>query len=140
MKLIIGGAYQGKLAYARSVYGCTDGWVDGRICALQAIGQCAGIYNFHEYIRRLLQQTDENYGWKIDQLTDIEEQAKQFTDEILKKNPELLIVSNELGYGIVPVEKSDRIWREAVGRVCTCLAAHAEEVTRVVCGIGIRIR
>ena len=35
---------------------------------------------------------------------------------------------------------SDRKWREKTGRICTELAAKADSVTRVVCGIGILLK
>lgn len=140
MKLIIGGAYQGKLAYAKEKYDASDGWIDGRTCRLEEIACCKGINQFHEYVKRMLQQEDGDYSLQSDHLLNLEEQAGVFVNELVKKNPELLIVSNELGYGIVPMEKQDRLWREAVGRVCTCLAEHSEEVIRVVCGVGIKIK
>ncbi|MCC8106707.1 MAG: bifunctional adenosylcobinamide kinase/adenosylcobinamide-phosphate guanylyltransferase, partial [Clostridiales bacterium] len=59
-----------------------------------------------------------------------------FADWIYHKNPDLIIVSTELGYGIVPMEPNDRLWRETVGRVCTSLASKSDEVVRVVCGLG----
>ena len=53
---------------------------------------------------------------------------------IQSENPEVVIVTNELGYGVVPVDAFDRNFREATGRVCTQLAEAADEVCRVVCG------
>ena len=61
-------------------------------------------------------------------------------EELLQKNPEICIVTNELGYGVVPIEPFDRKWREKTGRICTELAAKADSVTRVVCGIGILLK
>ena len=60
--------------------------------------------------------------------------------KIISRNPELVIVSQEVGYGVVPVDAFDRKYREAVGRVCTKLAAYSSKVTRVVCGIGTVIK
>ena len=48
----------------------------------------------------------------------------------------VILVSEEVGYGIVPADAFERQYREAVGRVCTALAAKSSRVTRVVCGIG----
>ncbi|WP_243038271.1 bifunctional adenosylcobinamide kinase/adenosylcobinamide-phosphate guanylyltransferase [Blautia sp. AF34-10] len=62
------------------------------------------------------------------------------TGRLLQKNPEICIVTNELGYGVVPIEPFDRKWREKTGRICTELAAKADSVTRVVCGIGILLK
>ena len=47
MKLIIGGAYQGKLAYEKREYGMAEGWIDGRTCRMEEIWTCGGIDYFH---------------------------------------------------------------------------------------------
>ncbi|MCC8045386.1 MAG: bifunctional adenosylcobinamide kinase/adenosylcobinamide-phosphate guanylyltransferase [Clostridiales bacterium] len=149
MILVIGGAYQGKLDFAIKTYGITDGWIDGRDCEFSQITSCRGIHHFHDYIKRMTVTPDsavavrnagnsESAGWNFGRadLTTLEGMADQFACWLFGANPELVIVSNELGYGIVPMEKQDRLWREAVGRVCTSLAARSDEVVRVVCGIG----
>ena len=51
-----------------------------------------------------------------------------------------MIVSNEVGAGVVPIEASERLFREAVGRALWVVAQRSEAVTRVVCGIGVRIK
>ncbi|MCD8396332.1 MAG: bifunctional adenosylcobinamide kinase/adenosylcobinamide-phosphate guanylyltransferase [Lachnospiraceae bacterium] len=159
MRLIIGGAYQGKLDYAKKTYGIEDGWIDGRDCGWMEITTCRGIHHFHEYVKRMTQaepemrvggqqmtEAEPDAGWAgifriaADDLTLLEEQAHDFSAWLFQRNPGITIVSNELGYGIVPMEKTDRLWREAVGRICTCLAAEADEVVRVVCGIGVRLK
>ena len=50
------------------------------------------------------------------------------------------LVSQEVGYGVVPMDAFDRKYREAVGRVCTDLASKSKKVIRVVCGIGTVIK
>ena len=47
---------------------------------------------------------------------------------------------DELGYGVVPVDKFDRAYREKTGRVCCQVAKRASEVYRVVCGIGTVVK
>lgn len=137
MKLIIGGAYQGKLAYAKKQYGLTEGWIDGRTCNLRDIDTCSGITQFHEYIRRMLAKESV---FDTESLLALERQAGEFAECLLQKNREIVIVTNELGCGVVPIEKTDRLWRETVGRICTFLAARADEVVRVTCGIGVKIK
>lgn len=44
MKLIIGGAFQGKLEYARTQYGLADGWIDGADCVPEAIEDAAASF------------------------------------------------------------------------------------------------
>ena len=38
------------------------------------------------------------------------------------------------------MDKQERIYREAVGRTMCMAASMAESVTRIVCGIGMRIK
>ena len=52
----------------------------------------------------------------------------------------VILVSDEVGYGVVPVDAFQRAYREAVGRTCTKLASFSRKVTRVVCGIGTVIK
>lgn len=124
MKLIIGGAFQGKKAFAKKL--CPDiSFIDGQTCAPEEIFTCEGIYHFHEYIRNCLAKGMD---------------CMQLGEEIIKQNPSLVLVTNELGYGVVPIEAFDREYRERTGRVCTVLAAASDEVYRVICGVGVRIR
>ena len=59
---------------------------------------------------------------------------------LLSTDRDLVIISNEIGYGLVPMEAEERIYRETVGRVNCFLAKEAEQVIRIVCGIGTRIK
>ena len=55
----------------------------------EAIFQYRGIFHFHKYIERLLSEGE-----------DISELAKQLKE----KNPDLILVTDEIGYGIVPMD------------------------------------
>ncbi len=57
MNMVIGGAYQGKLNYAKETFQIPDGWVDGAFCTLEDLAQCRGVYDFHLLIRRLWRRT-----------------------------------------------------------------------------------
>jgi len=61
-------------------------------------------------------------------------------EELLSANPNAILICQEVGCGVVPVDVFDRRYRETVGRVCTRLAAEAKAVYRVVCGIGAQIK
>ncbi len=126
MKMVIGGACQGKTAYAKKLYPEVE-WSDGAVCALEEIFTCKGVVHFHTYIRRWMEEN-------------MEETAEHLTEKIKIKNPNLIIVTDEIGYGLVPIEASDRAYREKTGRICTILASCSERVDRVVCGIGMRIK
>lgn len=47
-----------------------------------------------------------------------------------------VVICDEIGCGLVPVDAGERARRERVGRLCVELAADAERVVRVICGIG----
>lgn len=124
MKLITGGAYQGKLEYAKKIYPGAE-WTDGAECPLQAVTECGAMYNFQTFVRRWLKAGMTKEG---------------LIREILEKNMQMIIVCDEIGCGLVPVDAFEREYREAVGRICSVLAGEAERVDRVVCGIGTRIK
>ena len=124
MELIIGGSYQGKSAFAQNVYPEIK-WLDGRSCSLKEAFSCKGMDHFEIFIKRMLEtngNVDTLAGW------------------LIEKNPEIVLISTEMGYGVVPVNPFDRMYREAVGRVCTELASFSKKVYRVVCGIGTVIK
>ena len=55
-------------------------------------------------------------------------------------HPNIILICDELGNGIVPLEKMDRIWREQTGRLTVELAKQAERVERILCGLGQRLK
>ena len=124
MKMIIGGAFQGKTALAMEKYPDIV-WVDGADADWNLIGTAKGILNFHEFIRNEMQKKKDVSG---------------LAEQLFSCNPDVVLVSDEVGYGVVPIDAFDRAYREAVGRICTKLAAYSSDVTRVVCGIGTVIK
>ena len=124
MELIIGGAFQGKRKYGEQHYpGLT--WLPAGEASENQLMQAEGITDLQDYIRRQIEA---------------EKDVSDLGDKLIQNNPEAVITVQEVGYGVVPVDKTDRIYREAVGRICTRLAAHSQRVVRVVCGIGTVIK
>ena len=58
----------------------------------------------------------------------------------IKSNPDAIVICDELGNGIVPIKKQERIWREQTGRLMIELAKQAERVERILCGLGQRLK
>lgn len=52
----------------------------------------------------------------------------------------VVIVSNELGLGLVPAEPSVRVFRDLAGRVNQQIAAEADDVYLVVSGLSLRLK
>ena len=65
---------------------------------------------------------------------------EELTDTLRKRDRELILICDEVGCGLVPVDAFDRNWRETTGRICCDLAAGADQVHRVICGIGTVIK
>ena len=51
-----------------------------------------------------------------------------------------VVISTEVGSGVVPRDSQERAWREQVGRLSCALAARAETVVRMVCGIPVVLK
>jgi len=100
---------------------------DGSTIDEESIFGAQAIFDFHRYVRRFL-------------LDKSEAELDGFAKKLYEENPELVLITDEIGYGIVPLEKEERRYREAVGRVCTDLCRRADRVDRVVCGIGMRLK
>lgn len=122
MDLIIGGCHQGKTQYVKEHYGLTGEEILLGEHVLQ--GQETGkrcLFHFHLLVRSLLEQ---------------QMPVREYLEVFLEKNDFEVIVSDEIGYGIVPVDVFEREYREMTGRECCRLAAQAERVIRVTAGIG----
>lgn len=123
MELYVGGACQGKLQYVLLKHpGLTEEDVFDGAAGLKngTVKDSAGIIlnHFHLLVRNL---RDE----------EIEE---------LLENRYRIIISDEVGSGVIPVDSVERQYRERTGRWLCTLASSAERVERVICGIGQRIK
>lgn len=122
--IIMGGAFQGKTQYATKIYPGLE-LTDGFNCPLDEIENCVAVNKFHSFTRRWL----------------LEERTKEALLTMLENNRNLqLLISDEIGYGLVPIDDFEREYREFHGRVMTELAEKADCVERVVCGIPQRIK
>ncbi|MGY5218394.1 bifunctional adenosylcobinamide kinase/adenosylcobinamide-phosphate guanylyltransferase [Clostridium butyricum] len=134
MIFIIGGENQGKLEYLfnisrfkkEDVVDCLN--VDGLKAEEILMSNKSVIYNFNNLIKELLVVYDD------------EEKVKEKIKKMIKENRKAVIISNEIGYGIVPIDKFERRYRELTGRICCEIAKESKEVHRVICGIGTIIK
>lgn len=134
MIFIIGGENQGKLEYLfnisrfkkENVVDCLN--VDGLKAEEILMSNRPVIYNFNNLIKELLVVYDD------------EQKVKEKIKKMIKENRKAVIISNEIGYGIVPIDKFERRYRELTGRICCEIAKESKEVHRVICGIGTIIK
>ena len=113
MILITGGAYQGKLEFAKSLVSDRGG------------EEPDILYHMERYIGRL-----------VDDGEDVEEKLH----EMMREHPNPIIICDEVSSGVIPIDEKEVTYREAVGRTVCYLAKMADEVYRVYCGIGERIK
>ena len=126
MKLVIGGFAQGKLNYVLQD-SSPDAWVllDGTLDGGVPQGKRVAVNHLHRWIRECLRDG-----------ADPEKEILAFVE----RNPQCVLISDEIGNGIVPLDAFEREYRERTGRILIRLAGLAEEVVRVICGIGQKIK
>ena len=125
MKLILGGAHQGKLDYARKRYGPDLSVFQG--------DETRPEIDFSRDILNALHLT------VLAQLRSGVETA-EYLESNLKYFEAKIVICDDISSGIVPVDPEMRLWRETVGRALLFLSDRAEEVVRMFCGIGSRLK
>ena len=61
-------------------------------------------------------------------------------EELKNRRPDRIITADETGCGIVPMDPDMRRIREETGRLLCRVASQSDQVWRVVCGLGQRIK
>ena len=51
-----------------------------------------------------------------------------------------IVVCDEIGCGVIPMDRFERDWREQVGRILCEIAAVSPSVERVFCGMAMEIK
>ena len=124
MKLVFGGAYNGKLRFVKDKYNISDDEI--YFCSDHNLE-----YN-KKVICGLHVFTKECILKDLDSL------------EILKNNlnalKDKIIICDEITSGIVPIEKLDRAWREETGRALQFLANNSCFVYRVFFGLSDELK
>ena len=153
MELYIGGFAQGKLEYvqnkkaeedisiamvidcAQSDYQKTLQSIDNKIKNENAdvnnivnVNDIVIINHLHMWVKDLLREGME------------ESEVQSTILSWVSTHPNTILICDELGNGIVPLEKMERIWREQTGRLMIELAGQAERVERILCGLGQRLK
>lgn len=117
MILVVGGVGQGKLAYVLAQTGLT---IEDVALTPQEAVQRPIFAHVEGWVRSALEIGLDPY---------------EALRPALEANPGLILLCDEVGCGVVPLDKGERLWREAVGRLCCRLAAEADAVLRLFCGI-----
>ena len=115
--LLIGGRGQGKRQLAIRLFDLhEDDILEGAVCELDGLASCKAVNGLHLLTRRMLQRG-------------------KAPAELLPVLRDKIVICDELGCGVVPVERELEDWREFTGRLCCDLAEEADVVIRVTAGI-----
>lgn len=124
MILIIGGAYQGKLDYAKTIrnlsendiFTCTDGEISFEKPCIRHI---------EDFCLHCVQKGIEPMDY-------FSEHREAWQNSIL--------ICRDIFCGVVPIDPVDREWRQATARLCQYLSREAFQVSRIFCGLEQRLK
>ena len=124
MTLIIGGAYQGKLAFARETFSLAE--EDVFTCSGTEIDFSKPCINaLEEFTLACIRQG-------ADPIACLREHRAQWERTIF--------ICQDLFCGVVPIDTELRSWRHTTGLVCQYLSREADRVSRIFCGLEQRLK
>lgn len=140
MVVIIGGAYQGKLDFAIEKYGVASDEIITCNAVACSEPACSEISNCESGLNNASIKIINCYQLLVlghikngaDHLSFIKDNLQSFKDRI--------IICDDIFCGVVPIEPQARLYRETLGRALTFLSREADEVYRVFCGLGTKIK
>lgn len=132
--LVLGGAFQGKGDFVQQKYKVKK---QDMVCSLSMLIDSIEnkkypivINEFHAIMGEAIKkQEDISFftAW-------IQEEHGSFQEG------SWIIISDEIGCGVVPVSKEERQIREETGRLLCKISAQADQVFRIMCGIPTQIK
>lgn len=125
MILVFGGAYQGKAAFVEKTFHFSKNMT---FQCSEKTGMCYDypvINSLHLYVLGSVERGDNPIEY-------IQKNLPMFRDKI--------IICDDISCGIVPLGKDLRLYRDQVGKIMQILSREADEVYRIFCGIGEKIK
>lgn len=125
MELIIGGAFQGKNAFAKENFDISD--ADIFVCEKNSAP---------EFDKKCISHIEKFSFWCIEHGIEPADYFFEHAENIEEK----IIISDDVSCGVVPINKTERAWREANGRLLIKLSEKSEHVYRIFCGLSQRLK
>ena len=120
MIFIIGGAYQGKLDFAKNILGITD--ADVFFCEGGDV----------DFTKRCICSLEKFAANCTDPVTFFEENREKWRDSVL--------IMRDISCGVVPMGAEDRSSIRHAGKLAQYLGERAERVSRIFCGLELRLK
>ena len=120
MVLIIGGAYQGKLDFAKDTFAITG--EDVFVCSTGEI----------DFSKRCIYRIEEFTYGHPDPVGYFQAHREEWQDSVL--------ILQDIFCGVVPMGVENRAWRQNTGRLAQYLSREASRVSRIFCGLEQRLK
>ena len=117
MIMIIGGRTQGKKEYAESHY-----------------------KDAKKHMIMLNEMAKENFLKSYDDGLKLFDELPKAVIEAINNDPDCIIITDEVGCGLIPNDSYERALRDYIGRIQIKLAKKADEVIKVTCSLGMKIK
>lgn len=120
MILIIGGAWQGKLTFAKETFALSE----EEICICKE--------GYIDFSKRCIYGVEE-FAWN-------HPDPEGFFRENREKWENSILIIRDVFCGVVPMDAQTRDWRQKVGRLSQYLSREAQQVSRIFCGLEQRLK
>ena len=124
MNLIIGGAYQGKLDYARETYGIQE----------EEIFTCSG--SEIDFLKPCINHIEEFVYACVREGRDPIAYFKSHWEDWRQST----LICMDISSGVVPLEPELRKWRNETAQLCQFLSREASSVSRIFCGLEQKLK
>lgn len=119
MDFIIGGAYQGKTAYAKENFGIEE--KDIYVCREDAEP---------DFTKRCLVHYEKYMLYCM----------RNGIERKMPSREDAVVIAEDIFCGVVSMDEEIRAWREETGRALTALAFASKTVTRIFCGLPMALK
>ena len=132
MHFILGGKHMGKLRYALSLYG-----EDATVCDLATeLPGNGGTMSEKMFDARIVVNLQDGIRTMLEREID----ARRFFETNLPRLADKILIGDEVGSGVVPLDPFERRWRDETGFIYQTLARRATIVDRVWAGLPERLK
>lgn len=121
MIVIIGGAFQGKMDYAKNEFDLKE----------RDVFHCSGEDMVIDFDKKVINNLERFTLACVREDIDPKECLEEYIDRLKDK----IIICDDISQGVVPMDETERAWREATGRCLVYLGQQADRVVRIFCGL-----
>ena len=125
MILIFGGAYQNKIGFTKDRFGFKQNEI-----------YCCSTESEIEYDYPVIDRLHLFVLGMVERSADPIDYIMKHMDALKEK----VIICDDISCGIVPLGKDMRLYRDQVGKIMQLLSREADEVYRIFCGLGDKIK